>query len=116
MRGYGYDSLGPRSQGSKNGVTRTFSSRGLFSLYSTLEFEHPLAKEAGLKWVVFADAGNIYDQHIGKDGDYDLRYDYGFGFRWFSPIGVLRFEFGFPINPPSDQGGSQFHFDIGQLF
>jgi outer membrane protein insertion porin family len=116
MRGYGYDSLGPKGQGTKNGVTRTFSSRGLFSVFSTLELEHPLAKEAGLKWVVFADAGNIYEQHIGKNGDYDLRYDYGFGFRWFSPIGVLRFEFGFPINPPDGQGGSQFHFDIGQLF
>ena len=42
--------------------------------------------------------------------------DYGFGFRWFSPIGVLRFEFGYPIDPSPKDEGSKFHFDIGQLF
>ena len=63
------------------------------------------------------DAGNVWEEEIfdGED-DIVLRHNYGFGLRWFSPIGVLRFEFGYPIDPEEDQDGQQFHFDIGQLF
>ena len=69
------------------------------------------SREAGLKWGVFFDAG-----HAGKFDDFKLYTDYGFGFRWFSPIGTLRFEFGYPLTGEYKNQGSQFHFDIGQLF
>ena len=97
-----------------SGEERLFNIGGQFSLLTTLELEHPLIKEAGLKWVVFYDAGNVFETSLGDD--FTLRQDYGFGFRWFSPIGVLRFEFGYPIDPEEGQDGQQFHFDIGQLF
>ena len=69
-------------------------------------------------------AGNVYQTRIGEQGNFALRSNYGFGFRWFSPIGVLRFEFGFPVNPKTNrlgrkgdnEAGNQFNFDIGQLF
>ena len=86
-----------------------------FSVLSQFEIEHPLVKEAGLKWVVFYDAGNVYLEEFDPEA-FTLKQDYGFGFRWFSPIGVLRFEFGYPIDPDENQEGQQFHFDIGQLF
>lgn len=110
LRGYDIEGVGPfQDVQLANGRTRPVNQRGLFSTFATVEFEHPLAQEAGLKWVVFADAG-----HAGDYDDFKLYKDYGFGFRWFSPIGVLRFEFGYPWG---DEGqGSQFHFDIGQLF
>jgi len=69
-----------------------------------------------LKWVVFYDAGNVYETRLGENQNFALRSNYGFGFRWFSPIGVLRFEFGFPINPRKTEESNQFNFDIGQLF
>ena len=118
MRGYSLEDIGPRRLARNTTTDRDeiFNFGGLFSLLGTLEFEHPLIKEAGLKWVVFYDAGNVFEQRIGENGDYALRTDYGFGFRWFSPIGVLRFEFGFPVNPRENEAGNQFHFDIGQLF
>jgi outer membrane protein insertion porin family len=122
MRGFNLEDIGPRRKAinTDTGKEEVFNFGGLFSLLGTLELEHPLIKEAGLKWVVFYDAGNVYDQRIGENGNYALRADYGFGFRWFSPIGVLRFEFGFPVNPKDDElhqeSGNQFHFDIGQLF
>jgi len=111
LRGYDILGIGPfEPVALTTGETRLVNQRGLFSTFATVEFEHPLAREAGLKWVVFADAG-----HAGGYDDFKLYKDYGFGFRWFSPIGVLRFEFGYPLD--DDQGeGSQFHFDIGQLF
>jgi outer membrane protein assembly factor BamA len=56
---------------------------------------------------MFYDAGNVFEEDWGdigeENGDDILRQNYGFGFRWFSPIGVLRFEFGYPIN---DEGGT----------
>ncbi|MCM2350348.1 MAG: outer membrane protein assembly factor BamA [Bacteriovoracaceae bacterium] len=118
MRGFNLEDIGPirLARNTESGALEEFNFGGLFSLLGTLEFEHPLIKEAGLKWVVFYDAGNVYEKRIGEDGNYALRSNYGFGFRWFSPIGVLRFEFGFPINPREDEASNQFNFDIGQLF
>lgn len=118
MRGFNIEDIGPRRPALNRDTNQleTFNFGGLSQFLATLEFEHPLIKEAGLKWVVFTDIGNVWDHGLGKDGDFRMRADYGFGFRWFSPIGVLRFEFGFPLNPTEDEGGSQFHFDIGQLF
>lgn len=126
MRGFNLEDIGPRrlARNTETGNMEAFNFGGLFSLLGTLEFEHPIVKEAGLKWVVFYDTGNVWDTRPGADGDYALRANYGFGFRWFSPIGVLRFEFGFPINPRKDRLGkkgdneasNQFNFDIGQLF
>jgi outer membrane protein insertion porin family len=123
MRGFNLEDIGPRRRAFNTNTKAedVFNFGGLFSLLATLEFEHPLIKDAGLKWVVFYDTGNVYEKRIGADGDYSLRANYGFGFRWFSPIGVLRFEFGFPINPKNDgkihkESGNQFNFDIGQLF
>lgn len=118
MRGYRLEDIGPliRANNLQTGAVDTFNKGGLFQLLTTYELEHPIIKDAGLKWVVFADAGNVWEERIGQDGDYALRANYGFGFRWFSPIGVLRFEFGFPINKREREAPNQFHFDIGQLF
>jgi outer membrane protein insertion porin family len=120
LRGYDFEDIGPREDvlvdvgGQK--IRRSINVGGLASLLATMEFEHPLVREAGLKWVVFADAGNVYANHIGNNGDFDLSYDWGLGLRWFAPIGVLRFEWGFPLNRNRSQLPSQFFFDIGQLF
>ncbi len=122
MRGFNLEDIGPRRLAFNKDTQQSdvFNFGGLFSLLGTLELEHPLIKEAGLKWVIFTDVGNVWETRIGEMGDYSLRANYGFGFRWFSPIGVLRFEFGFPINPKVDElhneASNQFNFDIGQLF
>lgn len=118
MRGFNLEDIGPirKARNTKTGILEDFNFGGLFSLLGTLEFEHPLIKEAGLKWVVFYDAGNVFATRIGENQNFALRSNYGFGFRWFSPIGVLRFEFGFPVNPRDREASNQFNFDIGQLF
>ena len=117
MRGYDFEDIGPKEtlRRTDNNELQEFNTGGQFSILSQFEIEHPLVKEAGLKWVVFYDAGNVYEEEFEYE-NLKLRQDYGFGFRWFSPIGVLRFEFGYPIDPEEGEEGSQFHFDIGQLF
>lgn len=117
MRGYSLRDIGPQLEDStEHGSPRFFAQGGISSLYSTLEFEYPLVREAGIKWVIFADAGNVYEDAFSTKGKDFLRYDYGFGLRWFAPIGVLRFEFGYPINKRPREDAGQFFFDIGQLF
>ncbi|MDO9183069.1 MAG: outer membrane protein assembly factor BamA [Bacteriovorax sp.] len=111
LRGYAFDDIGPKYRGRVAGNDVTFNTGGVFSTFTNLEFQHPLSREAGLKWVVFFDAG-----HVGKFTNIKVYTDYGFGFRWFSPIGTLRFEFGYPLTGEYKKQGSQFHFDIGQLF
>ncbi len=79
-----------------------------------VELEFPLVKEAGIRGVLFYDIGLADNIFI----DTSFRKDFGFGVRWFSPIGPLRFEWGFPVDPRPEFGedSSQFHFAIGAPF
>jgi len=68
--------------------------------------------------VVFFDAGNAFGDpwgqgHINPAG---LRSAAGAGIRWQSPIGPLRFEWGFPLKPLPDERKSVFDFSIGSFF
>ena len=45
-----------------------------------------------------------------------LRWSTGFGIRWFSPLGPLRFEWGFQLNKLSYEESSVFEFTIGNFF
>ena len=113
LRGYSYEAVGPkRTVVNSLGQNVTFNTGGIFSTFTNIELQHPLSREAGLKWVLFFDAGHAGDMQK----DVRIYTDYGFGFRWFSPIGTLRFEFGYPLTGVYKNQGSQFHFDIGQLF
>jgi outer membrane protein insertion porin family len=75
------------------------------------EMEFPILKEARLRGVLFFDAGNAFDNWSTTFPK--LYANYGFGFRWFTPIGPLRFEFGYPI---VNGQGSRFIFTIGPPF
>ncbi len=116
LRGYHRTNIGPQRAAIVDDVKRTFALGGLGSFLSTMEVEHPLVHEAGLKWALFFDAGNIFENHFGNNGIYDLRMDWGFGLRWYSPIGLLRFEMAYPIARRPGEAGHKFNFDIGQSF
>ncbi|MGE0526449.1 MAG: outer membrane protein assembly factor BamA [Bdellovibrionales bacterium] len=87
---------------------------GTQQIYYNLEFQFPMISEAGINGVVFYDIGNADDQLILND----LRQDVGFGFRWYSPIGPLRFEWGFPLQRKRhfDEDAVNFEFAIGAPF
>lgn len=78
------------------------------------ELEFPLITEAGIKGVVFYDIGQANDVISASE----FRSDVGFGFRWFSPIGPLRFEWGFPLDrrPEYEEPAVVFQFAIGAPF
>jgi outer membrane protein insertion porin family len=62
------------------------------------ELIFPIVQSLGLKGVLFFDAGQAYSVSEGIDFT-GMRTAVGFGFRWLSPIGPLRVEIGFPLNP-----------------
>ena len=45
-----------------------------------------------------------------------IRTSVGFGFRWFSPIGPLRFEWGIPLDRQENEEPLVFEFTIGNFF
>lgn len=85
---------------------------------NNFELESPVVKAAGISVVAFLDAGNTFGDPWGNGflDPLDLRWAYGMGVRWFSPIGPLRFEWGFPIAPEPDERKAVFDFTIGSAF
>ncbi|OGQ48590.1 MAG: outer membrane protein assembly factor BamA [Deltaproteobacteria bacterium RIFCSPLOWO2_02_FULL_46_8] len=79
------------------------------------ELEYVVYEPAGIRAVTFFDAGNAYSEDQSMPLD-KLRMDYGFGIRWISPMGPLRFEWGFPINRKAGEQKSVFNFAIGSFF
>ncbi len=77
------------------------------------ELQFPLIKEAGLTGVFFYDIGQAEDE-LSTPG---LLSDFGIGFRWQSPLGLLRFEWGWPLNSDDlDRETVNFEFSIGPPF
>ncbi|TNE49901.1 MAG: outer membrane protein assembly factor BamA [Deltaproteobacteria bacterium] len=87
------------------------------------EIEFPIIPKVGIKGVVFFDAGNAFDDNEFFFEDkrnqalpLGMYYSVGFGFRWFSPIGPLRFEWGIPLTPRAQDDPILFEFSIGNAF
>ncbi|MBC7754719.1 MAG: outer membrane protein assembly factor BamA [Moraxellaceae bacterium] len=82
------------------------------ALFQT-ELQFPLIKEAGLSGVFFYDVGQAYDEISSSN----LLSDVGMGFRWMSPLGLLRFEWGWPLQTDDyNSNGVNFEFSIGPPF
>jgi len=85
-------------------------------LYFNMEWIFPIYKPAGLKGVLFYDAGAGFDGtnlNVIKDS---MRTTAGFGIRWFSPMGPIRLEFGYNLFPKSGDRRSAFDFTIGTQY
>jgi outer membrane protein insertion porin family len=82
--------------------------------YFNFEYLFPIAKDAGLKGVLFFDTGNAWL----KDEDFfeSMRYSIGGGIRWLSPLGPLRLEWGRNLDPLQDERKTEVEFSIGRFF
>jgi len=80
-----------------------------------VEYRFPLIKDQGVVGVVFFDAGNVFatDDNFTFSG---IRKSVGGGVRWYSPLGPIRIEYGYILNPrPADPTGNV-EFSIGGFF
>lgn len=109
LRGYPAYSIGPLRTFPADG--RVFVNGGKNELFSMWELEYPIANEIGLKAVLFYDAGDAFDEW-----KLNLKHNWGFGVRWFSPLGPLRFEWGYPLKCGGKSCESEFNFMIGPPF
>ena len=114
VRGYDARSLGPRVAvftqapepgtcagdltGCQSRLVRRDVLGGSQQLVFNNEFIFPIVEALKLKGVIFFDAGQAYSASGGIRFE-DMRTSVGFGVRWLSPMGPLRIEIGFPINP-----------------
>ncbi len=83
--------------------------------FGNFEWIFPLVKDLGLKGLVFFDTGNVYaDSETWDPGD--LKKSVGFGFRWMSPMGPLRLEYGINLDPEDDEDTGVWDFSMGGSF
>lgn len=94
---------------------RIYRTGGEKMWYINEEWIFPIVKDAGLKGVLFFDAGNAFEESDDWDIS-DLRTSAGLGFRWLSPMGPLRLEWGYNIHPRPDEDSSVWDFSIGGSF
>jgi outer membrane protein insertion porin family len=98
-------------------------------LLTNWEIEFPIIGSAGIRGVLFYDAGNVFsetenffqsNQRPDANGrgtlPFGLFHSVGFGVRWFSPLGPLRFEIGFPLTRRPVDDSQLFEFTIGNFF
>ncbi len=119
IRGYRLRSLGPmikvQSGSDPNSPLQPYGIGGNLLTALNLEFEFMIVPPANIKGVLFMDFGNAFnteplycvepnptelpkaDPCVKFKMSY-IRRSIGFGFRWQSPIGPLRFEWGFPLD------------------
>jgi outer membrane protein insertion porin family len=141
VRGFRFRSLGPRAPLTESTdpnsvpIVNGANIGGNLMFYDNLELEFPILEDVGIRGVLFTDAGNAWNLEgvycqAGARPLYDelnpcfnfpndllnLRTSYGFGLRWFSPLGPLRFEYGFPFAPLPFEETRRFEFTIGNFF
>lgn len=116
VRGFERASLGPAvavgSARDPNAYPTSFKIGGNKQLILNAEVEFPIFEQIGVRGVVFFDAGNAFDDDE-QVNPLKLRTAAGFGIRWSSPIGPLRFEWGFPLKRYKGEPPVVFEFNIG---
>jgi outer membrane protein insertion porin family len=142
IRGYQLLSLGPKilvqQPGDVGQPLTELPLGGNMQIINNNEVEFPLFKKVGISGVVFFDMGNAYNlesRYCGglqrKNAAVPIQFDpcfrfdsltlgirksVGFGFRWISPIGPLRFEWGIPLDQQVGEEPLDFEFTIGNFF
>ncbi len=109
LRGFERDDLSPRDEdGNEIGGNK-------FVQFNA-EIRFPLVPQAGVYGVTFFDTGDIY----ANDEDIELgnlRESAGLGIRWLSPMGPVRLEYGWILDPkPTDANSGNWEFSMASAF
>ncbi|MFM0739322.1 outer membrane protein assembly factor BamA [Paraburkholderia xenovorans] len=113
VRGYEAGSLGPRD------ATTGDPIGGSRMVVANVEMTFPLPGtgwDRTLRVFTFVDGGNVWGSEGNSTGANGLRYSYGAGLEWISPIGPLKLSLGFPIVKHAGDDYQKFQFQIGTSF
>ena len=109
LRGFERDDLSPRDEnGSEIGGNKF--------VQANVEVRFPLVPQAGVYGVVFFDTGDIYAESEDIELD-NLRESAGVGIRWLSPMGPVRLEYGWILDPKqTDNTSGNWEFSMASAF
>ncbi|NUP05246.1 MAG: outer membrane protein assembly factor BamA [Polyangiaceae bacterium] len=140
LRGFRLRTVGPRLplrealDENADPIANGANIGGNLKFYQNVEVEFPIVEAVQLRGVVFTDLGNAWntedlycdaapaspdavtDPCFSPESLLQVRTSWGFGLRWLSPLGPLRFEWGFPFSPLSYEESNVFEFTIGNFF
>ncbi|WP_183723124.1 MULTISPECIES: outer membrane protein assembly factor BamA [Paraburkholderia] len=113
VRGYEPSSLGPRDAKTNDPIG------GSKMVVGNIELTFPLpgtGYDRTLRVFTFIDGGNVWGDEGTSIGSNGLRYAYGVGLAWISPIGPLKLSLGFPVTKHEGDQYQKFQFQIGTAF
>ncbi|HEV3428227.1 MAG TPA: outer membrane protein assembly factor BamA [Paraburkholderia sp.] len=113
VRGYEPSSLGPRDKTTNDPIG------GSKMVVGNIEVTFPLpgtGYDRTLRVFTFLDGGNVWGDEGTSIGSNGLRYAYGVGLAWISPIGPLKLSLGFPVTKHEGDQYQKFQFQIGTAF
>lgn len=105
IRGFGERQVGPMRAGQPVG--------GNYRLIFRNELRFKVYKQ--FHTAVFADVGNVWNNITLSKLQY-YRIGVGFGFRYTTPVGVARLDFGFKVRRKSGEKIGKIHLTLGQAF
>jgi outer membrane protein insertion porin family len=113
VRGYAPGSLGPTFYNTF--VGRNQPTGGQSKIVSNIEYTVPVPGsgiDKTLRVFTFLDGGNVFGDNINLV----LRYSYGLGLSWISPLGPLKFSYGIPIKSLPTDNIQRLQFQVGTAF
>jgi outer membrane protein insertion porin family len=111
IRGFKTRSIAVKEADPDTGIV--YEVGGDIMWFTNLEYHFPLVKAGGLRGLVFYDAGNVYE----TEWDFNnIKQSVGAGLRWLSPMGPMRLEWGYVIDPEPDEDSSNWEFSMGGTF
>ena len=113
VRGYSPGSIGPKFYNTSTGLNQP--TGGQSKIVSNLEYTVPIpgsGVDKTLRVFGFVDGGNVYAENINLI----LRYSYGLGLSWISPLGPLKFSYGIPIKALPTDNVQRLQFQVGTAF
>lgn len=115
LRGFKHLDIGPKKPRTTTtqGQSVNYNYGGNKQFYGQFEYYVPIIQQAGIKALVFADIGQVFEEK-DKISLSNLKADVGFGFRLLTPMGPFRFEFAYPYDTRKRSlGEMQFVFNVG---
>ncbi len=111
VRGYDRRDISPRDPESDDSIG------GTRAMYSNLEYIWYFDDEMGIYLIPFFDSGFVVDPDQDQDWWDEVKHSTGLEVRWQSPLGNLRFAYGYPLNKVNGKYRSgRFEFTMGQTF